>query len=59
MQKLYKNPFPADKVRLCNRNTCIEARGDNGRLLVFAVSLVLFSMALYYLSKISISALRN
>ena len=44
--------MPADQIRLCKQNTCIEARGENARTIVGAVSLVLFCAALYYISKI-------
>lgn len=45
--------MPADQVRLCDANNdCIEARGENARIIVFAVVMVLLTAAAYYLSKI-------
>lgn len=53
MTKYLNYSMPADQVRICTRQqTCIEARGDNARLLVFAVMLILLSGAAYYLSKL-------
>ena len=41
------NNTPNDKVRLCKGNLCIEARGENARLLtgVFAIALVCIGIA--------------
>ena len=41
------NNTPNDKVRLCKGNLCIEARGENARLLtgVFAIALLCIGIA--------------
>ena len=52
MKSLYNYSQPNDKVRLCKKDVCIEARGQNGQLLVAAFVLLLISTAAYYLSKI-------
>ena len=38
---------PADTVRLCKGNLCIEARGENARIIttVFTVALICVSIA--------------
>lgn len=44
--------MPADQVRLCDaKNDCIEAMGDNARIIVLAVVTILVPVAAYYLSK--------
>lgn len=52
MIHFYKYAYPADKVKLCKKDTCIEARGQNGQLVIAGAILVLISMAAYYISKI-------
>lgn len=44
--KKYNN-VPQDKVRLCKGNLCIEARGENARILtgVFAFALLCVGLA--------------
>lgn len=44
--------YPTDNVRLCKKDVCIEARGQNGQILVAAAVIVLLSAAAYYLSKV-------
>jgi hypothetical protein len=44
--------MPQDQIRLCKQDTCIEARGENAKTIVQAVSVALFCAALYYISKI-------
>jgi hypothetical protein len=41
MNKIYFMKNPVDQVRVCNGNTCIEARGDNARILVCAFAFML------------------
>jgi hypothetical protein len=43
--------MPADQIKLCKKDICVEARGDNAKLLVAAISLVLLCTGFYYLSK--------
>jgi len=43
---LYKYTKPSDTVRLCRRNVCIEAKGQNGKLLVVAVCITLVLIGL-------------
>lgn len=42
--------MPTDKVRLCKKDICIEARGENARIIVVAVSIVLYSIVLHFKS---------
>lgn len=44
--------MPADQIRLCKQDTCIEARGENARTIVGAISIAIFCAALNYISKI-------
>lgn len=45
--------MPADQVRICTANNeCIEARGDNAKVIVIAVVILLLSTAAYYASKV-------
>ncbi len=49
---LIKN-LPSDEVVICDsNNNCIEARGENARMLVGGILLLLICTAAYYLSKI-------
>jgi hypothetical protein len=43
-------PFmPADQIRICNaQNTCMEARGDNARIIVLGIFIALLAIAANY-----------
>jgi hypothetical protein len=43
-------PFmPADQISICNaQNTCIEARGENARIIVLGIFFVLLAVAANY-----------
>lgn len=49
----YLNTYQAtaDRVRVCNRNTCIEARGDNARMIAGAFALMLVCIGIAALAK--------
>ena len=47
------NQFPQDKVKLCKRDVCVEARGDNAKLLAGAFAFALFCIGIAALSKAS------
>ena len=50
-----KHFMPLDQVRVCNKNSqCIEARGNNAKVIVFTLSILLISIAAYYISKIKL-----
>lgn len=49
MQYLYKNN---DNVSLCFKDACINAVGNNAKLITAGVLIVLFTMTLLNLSKI-------
>lgn len=45
--------MPQDQIRVCNKESfCIEARGNNARIIVVAVVVTILTVALYYASKI-------
>jgi hypothetical protein len=45
--------MPADQIRLCNtRKQCIEARGENAKIIVYAVAFLLLASAAYTISRI-------
>lgn len=45
---------PVDQVRICTaNNTCIEARGDNGKLITYAAVALILAVAAYYISKLN------
>ena len=45
--------MPADQIRVCDANNdCIEARGENARMIVVAIVIAIFAAAAYYISKI-------
>lgn len=52
MKQIYKYGYPVDKVKLCKKELCIEARGQNGQLLIAVVAILILSTAAYYLSRI-------
>ena len=39
MKYISKYQFPSDKVKMCKRDVCVEARGKNAELIVSAISL--------------------
>jgi len=43
-------PFiPADQIRICNaQNSCLEARGENARIIVLGIFLVLLAVVANY-----------
>jgi len=50
MNKLYIVKKPVDQVRICKGNTCIEARGDNAKLIVAAFTFMLICVGIAALS---------
>ncbi len=49
MIRKYGSYMPIDQVRICNaQNTCIDVRGDNARILIIGILVVLMAMAMYY-----------
>ncbi|MDI9366159.1 MAG: hypothetical protein QM541_14475 [Flavobacterium sp.] len=48
-----QNKFPLDKVKLCSGKLCIEARGDNGKLLTITFAFVLIGIGIAALAKAS------
>lgn len=53
MRRPFKTYMPADQIRLCNsKKLCIEARGENARVIVFAVAILLLASAAYTISRI-------
>jgi len=47
------NRFPADKVKICKRDVCVEARGDNGRLIVNALTFAIVCVGIAAVIKAS------
>lgn len=45
--------FPNDKVRVCKSDVCIEARGENAKLLVAAFTFALLCIGIAALAKAS------
>jgi hypothetical protein len=43
--------MPTDQIKLCKKDVCIEARGDNAKAITNVVTFTLFCMGLYYISK--------
>jgi hypothetical protein len=43
---ILKSYNPYDTVKLCKNNLCIEAKGENGRMLIVAVCIALVLMAI-------------
>jgi hypothetical protein len=52
-KNITKFQIPTDKVRVCHRNTCIEARGNNGKLIAGAFAFALLCVGLAALAKTS------
>jgi hypothetical protein len=52
MKQFYKYNNIHDTVRLCKKDMCIEARGQNGKIIVGAFAMLFISIAVYYFSKI-------
>ncbi len=50
----YLNTYktPADRVRVCNRNTCIEARGDNAKIIAGAFAIMLVCIGISALARV-------
>ena len=42
---------PVDRVKVCNRNVCIEARGDNAKLIANAFAFMLLCIGVAALAK--------
>lgn len=53
MKYISTNQFPTDKVKLCKSNVCIEARGDNAKLLTGAFAFALLCIGIAALAKAS------
>lgn len=47
------NQFPIDKVKLCIKDTCIEARGDNAKLIAQAIAFTIVCYGIAALAKAS------
>jgi hypothetical protein len=53
MNYISTNQFPPDKVKLCKRDVCIEARGDNAKLIVGAIAFAIVCWGFSALIKVS------
>jgi hypothetical protein len=47
-----KRHLSEDEIRICRQDTCIEARGDNARIIIAAIAIVLICYAILQLSRI-------
>jgi hypothetical protein len=47
MYNLQNKNFPIDMVKMCTKNVCVEARGNNAKLLVnvFAITILCIGFA--------------
>jgi hypothetical protein len=43
--------MPADQIKICKKDVCVEARGENARIIVAVLSVVALCAAFYYVSK--------
>jgi hypothetical protein len=43
--------MPADQIKLCKKDVCVEARGENARIIVAVLSMVALCVAFYYAAK--------
>lgn len=50
MNKLYFMKNPVDQVRVCKGNMCIEARGDNAKLITLGFVFVLVCVGIAVLT---------
>lgn len=53
MNYISTNQFPADKVRVCKKNVCVEARGKNAELIVGALAFAFICWGIAALAKAS------
>jgi hypothetical protein len=44
--------MPADQIKICKKDVCVEARGENAKIIVALLSLVMLCAVGYYISKI-------
>lgn len=47
MYNIQNKKFPSDMVKMCTKNMCVEARGENAKLLVnvFAITILCIGIA--------------
>lgn len=51
MRKFHSLEKPVDQVRICKGNTCIEAKGDNAKLITLGCVFVLLCVGVAVLSR--------
>ena len=53
MNTINSNQFPADKVRVCKKDICVEARGKNAEIIVRAIAFAFICWGVAEIAKAS------